>query len=211
MQNFTFSRSRLACLILLPGFVTAWIVLALTVRPPQTELDKIIEALFYSFLTYFLAVLVPGSEPTVISVTSSQNDRLIPGIDFPGLRRFVVSAFLLSVSIGIIVSFLHTNDILTRLLRWVRVTRRSSRASVWSDVFHDVTTFAIIEFTDGRRIRGWPRYFSDTPEEGSLFLEQAAWILDDGTPLEIDGPGILITNKYPIQTVAFMKGVRNNQ
>ena len=72
---------------------------------------------------------------------------------------------------------------------------------MWSDVFHDITTFVIIEFTDGRRLRGWPRYFSDTPEEGSIFLEHAAWILDDVTPVEIEGPGILETNNLPIQTI----------
>jgi hypothetical protein len=47
-------------------------------------------------------------------------------------------------------------------------------------------------------------FFQIPPEEGSLFLERAAWILDDGTPVEIDGSGILITRNLQIQSVSFM-------
>ena len=169
-------------LILLPGFVTSWIVLALTVRPPQTELDKIIEALFYSFVTYFLSVLVLGIQPFVVILTQRGGSEMQLGVDVSALRQFVLWSFLISVVMGLVISALNTNDLPTRFLRWAHITRRSSRASVWSDVFHDITAFVIIEFTDGRRLRGWPRYFSDTPEEASLFLERAAWLLDDGTP-----------------------------
>jgi hypothetical protein len=47
-------------LILLPGFVTSWILVSLTVRPSQTDFDKIIEALFYSFVIYVFARLLHG-------------------------------------------------------------------------------------------------------------------------------------------------------
>jgi hypothetical protein len=109
-----------------------------------------------------------------------------------------------SIVLGIAVSWLVTNDWLTSVLRKLGVTARSSRASVWSDVFHTVEGYALIEFTDGRRLRGWPQHFSDTPEEASLFLAQAAWILDDGEPVEIEGPGVLITKGFPIQTISFL-------
>lgn len=198
-------------LILQPGFVTSWIVLALTVRPPQTELDKIIEALFYSFVTYFLSVLILGTQPVVVILTQRGGSEMQLGVDVSALRQFVLWSFLISVAMGLIISALNTNDLPTRFLRWAHITRRSSRASVWSDVFHDITAFVIIEFTDGHRLRGWPRYFSDTPEEASLFLERAAWLLDDGTPVEIEGPGILVTKNLPIQTISFWSGVRTQQ
>ena len=41
-----------ALLILLPGFLTAWIVHSFCSRPVQTELDKVVEALLYSFFIY---------------------------------------------------------------------------------------------------------------------------------------------------------------
>lgn len=210
MDSLTFQGLQIF-LILLPGFLTSWIVLALTVRPPQTELDKIIEALFYSFVTYFLSILILGIQPIVVTVTQTGGSQVQLGIDVTAFRQFVFWTFLIALTLGLGISFLNTNDIPTRFLRRARITRRSSRATVWSDVFHDITTFVLIEFTDGRRLRGWPRYFSDTPEEGSIFLEHAAWILDDGTPVEIEGPGILITKNLLVQTVSFLSGVRTEQ
>ena len=82
--------------------------------------------------------------------------------------------------------------------------------SVWSDVFHDIRAYVFVEFADGRRVRGWPRYFSDTPEEGSIFLEQAAWLREDGTPEEIEGPGMLITRNMPILNFSFVSPVKAN-
>jgi hypothetical protein len=132
-------------------------------------------------------------------------------MDFGALRRFVIFAFIVAVTLGLTISYLQTNDVLTKRLRSAGFTRRSSRSSVWSDVFHDVDieSYALVEFVDGRRLLGLPAYFSDTPEEGSLFLAKAAWVDDSGQRLaEIEGPGILITRNLAIQTISFLKGER---
>jgi hypothetical protein len=42
-------------LLLLPGFSCAYLVQRLTVRPRQTELDKVVEALLFSFILYLIA------------------------------------------------------------------------------------------------------------------------------------------------------------
>lgn len=201
MEHLTFGAVT-TLLILLPGFFTARIVEGLTVRPTETELDKVIEALFYSFLIYFICVAFLGISPLIVHL-QKPGTRAIFELDVVELRTFVIYAFVLAASFGLAISYSITNDVLTRLFRFVRITRRTSRTSIWSDVFHDLDEFVLVEFTDGRRVSGWPRLFSDTPEEGSLFLEKAAWILDDGTPVEIDGSGILIIKNLQIQSVAF--------
>lgn len=190
-------------LILLPGFFTARIVGALTVRPQATDFDKVIEALFYSFFVYFICVAFIGSSPILIQPKAEGNGALIE-FDLQSARRFIIWAFVVSTVLGLGVSFLVTKDWLTGVLRKAGITRRSSRISVWSDAFHDIDQFVIVEFTDGRRARGWPRMFSDTPDEASLFLERASWILDDGTPVDIDGAGLLITKNMSVQTVSFV-------
>ncbi len=192
-------------LVLLPGFFTARIVAALTVRPNQTDLDKLIEALFYSFFVYFICVAFIRVNPLVIDVKASAKSAILD-INVDSLRTFVSWAFVVAGSLGLAISYLSTNDLLTGLLRAIKVTKRSSRISVWSDVFHDLDEFVLVEFTDGRRVRGWPRMFSDTPEEGSLFLEKASWILDDETVVEIHGAGMLITKSLGIQRVSFISG-----
>ena len=47
-------------LILLPGFLCAGLIQALCVRPNQTELDKVWEALLYSFVVYVVFVCLVG-------------------------------------------------------------------------------------------------------------------------------------------------------
>ena len=202
MEHLTLSAVTIL-MILLPGFFTARIVEGLTVRPTETELDKVIEALFYSFLIYFICVAFLGISPLIIHSQKAGTSAVFE-LDVAELRTFVIYAFILAAFFGLAISYSITNDVLTRVFRFVRITRRTSRTSIWSDVFHDLDEFILVEFTDGRRVRGWPRLFSDTPEEGSLFLERAAWILDDGTPVEIDGSGILITKNLQIQSVSFI-------
>jgi uncharacterized protein DUF6338 len=199
-------------LILLPGFVTSSILVTLTVRPSQTDFDKLIEALFFSFFIYVVCTLVPWTSglPIVLAQSADSTNNLSVAIDLNALRSFVLTAFILAVIIGLFVSYLNTNDVLTKYLRRLSITRRSSRISVWSDVFHDVNSYVFVEFADGRRVRGWPTYFSDTPEEASIFLEQAAWLNEDGTAQEIDGAGILITKNMPIQNVSFVSPVKAN-
>lgn len=192
--------------------MTSWIVLALTVRPSQSDLEKIIEALFYSFTIYFICALNRWVSPLPVQlIAASSGGKASLVLDFTALRGFVIFAFVVAATLGLTVSYLQTNDVLTKRLRSRGFTRRSSRASVWSDVFHDVDidSYALVEFSDGRRLLGLPAYFSDTPEEGSLFLSKAEWVDDNGNRLaEINGPGILITRNLTIQTISFLKGER---
>jgi hypothetical protein len=48
-----------------------------------------------------------------------------------------------------------------------------------------------VELADRRSVIGWLRYYSDRPENASLFLERASWVREDGGRTEIVGPGIL--------------------
>lgn len=191
-------------LVLLPGFLTAQIVSFLTVTSQRSELDKVIEALVYSFIIYAACVLILGFPALGILTVEVPADAAVLQNSLASAKWNIALTLAMSIVLGLAVSWLVTNDWLTSVLRKFGVTARSSRASVWSDVFHTVDGYALIEFTDGRRLRGWPQHFSDTPEEASLFLTQAAWILDDGAPVEIEGPGVLITKSFPIQTISFL-------
>ena len=209
MEQLTFSTATVL-IILLPGFFTARIIESLTTRPSETELDKVIEALFYSFLIYFICVAFLSINPLIVRTQRAGSSATLE-VDTAELRAFVIYAFVLAASFGLAISYSTTNDILTKFLRFLTVTRRTSRTSIWSDVFHDIDEFVVVEFTDGRRVRGWPRLFSDTPKEGSLFLERAAWIRDNGSEVEINGAGILITKNLEIQSVSFIgRGISTN-
>jgi hypothetical protein len=114
-------------IVLLPGFVTSWIVLALTVRPSQSDLEKIVEALFYSFTIYFVCALNPFVSPLPVHLIAAEGRNASLVVDFAALRGFVIFAFVVAVTLGLTVSYLQTNDVLTKRLRSHGFTRRSSR------------------------------------------------------------------------------------
>lgn len=189
-------------LVLLPGFVSAKIVQSLCVRPLQTELDKVVEALLYSFLVYVSYALFVGIAPLRIIATSHPNGSIEYAPHANGFGLLYLLA--ISVLLGVAIAGCLTNDFPTRLFRQIRLTQRTTRSSVWSDVFHDWAHYVQVQFCDGRRILGWPRYYSDTPEESALFLEGAAWVDKDGKATDIPGPGILITKNMQIESIMFL-------
>jgi hypothetical protein len=86
----------------------------------------------------------------------------------------------------------------------MRVSRRSWRESIWSDVFHNFGEAVQVELADGRSVMGWLKYFSDRSGEASLFLEDAAWVRADRSLTPIEGPGIFLTKESGIRSVAFL-------
>jgi Family of unknown function (DUF6338) len=174
-------------LVLLPGFLSARIVQSLFVRPQQTELDKIVEALQYSFIVYVLFAL------TFQSAKLSQ-------LTTPHLTVLT----LYSVGLGLLIATSLTQDWVGRVLRPLRMTQRTSNTSVWNDTFQHCGGYVLVELSDGRLVLGWVRYFSDREEQLSLFLEDAAWINSDGTRVHIDGPGILLTPDSGIKHLMFV-------
>lgn len=85
-------------LVLLPGFVCAKLIQWLCPRPQQTEIEKIVDALLYSFIVYAVFVLIYGG--------------------FQGFnRQRVVVLAAIPFVLALIVSFLITNDSLGWILR----------------------------------------------------------------------------------------------
>ena len=104
------------------------------------------------------------------------------------------------------------HDALLRLFRRLSLTECTSRASTWNDVLQDVDGVAQVELSDGRSVIGWVRYYSDDPDDASLFLERAAWVKSDSGELEpIPGPGILLTKDAGIRSVMFLDEATGNE
>jgi hypothetical protein len=176
-------------LVLLPGFLCARIVQTLFVRPQQSEMDKIIEALLYSFIIYLLFAFT-FQTAKVTNLTQ--------------IHLFTLTAY--SVGLGLLTAASLTNDWTGRLLRRVRITQRTSNTSVWNDTFRTYGGYVLVELSDGRLVLGWVRYFADREEQASLFLEDAYWVQSDGNRTHIEGPGILLTRKSGIKNLMFVEG-----
>jgi hypothetical protein len=189
-------------LILLPGFLCARIVQSLCVRPKQTELDKVIEALLYTLLVYALFVILTGNQIPVSLTVETLNGRQRYALQTEPKK--LVLLIVIPLGLALLIGWDSTNDLSGRVFRKLRLTQRTTRSSVWSDVFHEVSGIAQIELEDGRSLMGWISYYSDEPEDASVFLEKAAWITADHQLVPINGPGILITRNVGIKHIMFL-------
>jgi hypothetical protein len=191
-------------LLLLPGFSCAYLIQRLAVRPKQTELDKVIEALLFSFFFYLIT-----SPFFSYSLPLSWQKKTAEGIEqytFQLNWRYLAVLAALALASAILYSANLHYDWLLRLLRKLRFTQRTARNSIWNDAFQDISSsFVLVQLSGDRAVIGYLRYYSDEPEDASLFLEDAAWIVDEeGTQNEIDGPGILLTKQSGIESISFL-------
>jgi hypothetical protein len=194
-----------ALLILLPGFLTVELVRALSTRPQRTDFEKVIQAFIYSFVAYVSFSVVGGKFPISVRLESSGTEQhyfIEPQIS--SLLGLLLVAICLGLLIGVALHF----DFPISLLRNRGWTQRTSQVSVWNDSFRSFGGYVQVELADGRNIVGWLKFFSDAPEESSLFLEDAAWLRSDGAYFPIAGPGILLTKDSGIKHVLFLNAVQ---
>lgn len=189
--------------MLLPGFLCARIVQTLCVRPEQSEIDKVLESLLYSFLVYLCFLFTFGqATPIKISEEVNKESKKVYSVE---VERGPLAALIgFSAVLGILLSANKTRDWSGRLFRWAKISQRTTRSSVWEDVFHEQSCSVLVGLGDGRRIIGWATHYSDDPHEGSLFIKKAAWIDEEHKEHPINGPGILITSEAKIEYVEFL-------
>jgi hypothetical protein len=186
-------------LLLLPGFLCAYIAQRLAARRDRTELDKVVQAVIFSFVLYMATWPFFGyTLPLTWKMQGDGSFQIV--VQYPHL----LVLFLGSVLLGILYAANINYDWLLTLLRNIHVTERTARSSIWNDTFLSAGGFVQVDMKDGRRVTGWVRDYSDDASDCAVFLEDAAWILQDGSEIVIEGPGILLTKESVIQSVAFL-------
>ena len=162
-------QAVLALALLLPGFVSARIVRVMSQKTPQTELERVIEALILSFFTYLLYipfyVFTWKDGPPINWHVAAANG---PGtyywsgqyyrLDLHGWRLLWIPA--ISIILGLVWGYAREKDLLLRCLRKLRMTERSSYESVWADVLQYIGGNVQVGLGDGRSIVGWLRQYS---------------------------------------------------
>jgi hypothetical protein len=184
-------------LFLIPGFISSAILNTLVVRKKeQGELAKIIEALIFSMLIYTFYSFLIKQSPIVLDQTSGT-------ITYSYDAESFLALFLLSVLLPIPLALFATNDWHMKLARWLKISKRTARSSVWFDVFYDVKKHIIVDFENGRQVYGWPMYYSDDPDEPYIYLYEPFWIQDNKyVPTGLTG--LLITPEQKIEFIEFL-------
>ena len=186
-------------LFLIPGFISANFLDIIVVRKEKNDFSKVVEALIFSLVIYTIYAIVFKETPVIIEEKS---------IIFNWESLLFLSIF--SVLLPLVLGANITNDLLMKVVRFLRITKNTSRSSVWLDAFYDIKRHVILNFENGRRIYGWPMYYSKEPDNPYIFLYKPAWVVEaEGTKeqkfIELDLEGILITPEQKIESIEFLK------
>ena len=137
-------------LVLLPGFLASRIVGAIAVRRAKRHMGEIIiEALVISVLIYTALGLI-GYGVIVFDSAGGSVPRADLGRAWQPLAAAVLFAVLYGTSIN--------HNWHMGLLRWMKVTNRTARTSTWLDVFAEQRGGVVVQYSDGRRLTGWPAF-----------------------------------------------------
>ncbi len=186
-------QTLVALLILLPGFASARIARSLSAQGQQSELERVIEALIFSFFTYVVYIALFGTSLPIEWAPSFQVH-----------RWRVIFLAAMACGLGVLWGVVRSKDLALGLFRRLNLTERTSSESVWNDVFSSLYGSAQVGLHGGRNLIGWIGRYSDSGGERSLFLEKASWVREDGSLVEIAGKGILLTDKAEIEYVMFL-------
>ncbi len=142
---------------------------ALAVRRAQSDIEKVIESLIFSLFLYVCTLPFFGYRLPL----SWQEVR--PGIgDFQLTVQWVQLSVLSIASLvfGIAYAASINHDWIMRFFRWIRVTDRTSKNTIWNDVFGQIGGWVQVGLTDAVIVKGWLAYYSDNPERHRCFLNK---------------------------------------
>lgn len=189
-------------LILLPGFSAAYVVQALSTRRSQSDLERVIEAIVFSFVIYVCYVPVNGGRLPFHLVRGDPNG----GETVVWEPRQL--GWLVLVTVGLsfaAVAYIRFDG--NRVFQWLRLSERTTRNSIWNDVFESEAIDGQplqVELADGRNLLGKLHYYSDAAEDASIYLTEAAWVDANASTIPIPGPGILLTKSSGIRCVSLL-------
>jgi hypothetical protein len=193
-------------LILLPGFSSAYIVQALATRRTQSDLERVIEAVVFSFVVYVCYIPLNGGRlPFRLQHDPANlgNDTVI----WDPAQLAWLGAVTVIFALAAVVFIRLDGD---RLLRVLGLTERTTRNSIWNDIFESEAIDGQplqVELADGRSVLGSLLYYSDVAEDASLYLTQASWVDADGNTIHIPGSGILLTKNSGIRSISLLNPV----
>lgn len=187
-------------LLLFPGLLSSRIIQVVRRRQSHDHIEMLFDVLIYSFLTYVVVEALYKWQP-IFSVKKGSDDTFtyVASSDFCSIALTLVVSIILPLIAGIVIH----HDLHMKILRFFRVTNRTSRETAWDDVFTDLDRHITVHFKNGKRLAGWPLYYSNNPDEGFVYVNEAAWIDDENEYIETYSHGILI-NKEDVDFIEFM-------
>ena len=175
-------------LLFLPGAISSAVLTTALRRKTPEPLRRLLEAVAFTLVATTVLALVGallGHAPVLPPIALEAGRLVVRAGGAWTLVALVAVAVLLPLPVARILS----RDRHMALLRRLGVTSRTSRDSIWADVFTEQgDRFVVLELDDGRRLQGYPRYWSDDPADGFVYLSRPAWLVrtDEGTEAGVE-------------------------
>jgi hypothetical protein len=96
-------------------------------------------------------------------------------------------------------------DLFHRVLRWFRMTRKTSFPSEWCSTFNRHKRYIILTLKDQRRVYGYPVEFPDQGDQGHFVLCDAEWLLETGDPIKLATVELLMIAADQVEFIELMK------
>lgn len=180
---------------LLPGFLAAWVIYALTNHEKPNQFERTIQALIFTVLIQALV--------WVLKHFMLFLGELIELGQWSTASELVLS-YSLALLLGILFAKLYKDDLLYYWLRRLNLTAKSSHPNEWVDVFSKFPRFVVLHMNDERRIFGWPEVWPSSPSDGHFFIVYPSWQTSEGVS-DISGvEGVLVSSK-DVKWVEFLE------
>jgi hypothetical protein len=203
---------------LLPGFLVAWILYGLTAYPKPSPFERVVQALIF---TVIVRAFIIGIRIAALAIGSKHS--IGPWNEDVSLIWSVVIAIFIGLALTWCVNndfplFLFRSDGEDRCWKWFRnihvlltkiqLTNKNLHPTEWYTAFNENPPRYVVLHLDGnRRLYGWPRQYPDRPDKGHFLIEEAMWLLDDGTSAPLHTVKQMLISASEVEMVEFLKRV----
>ena len=182
---------------LVPGFIAAWLYYGITSHKIPGQFERVIQALIF---TVIVRLVVDAIQPvifwlgTMVPVTGQWTQNVELGWS-------VLVGVILGAAIGIGAE----KDWFHALMRYFRVSEKTSFPSVWYSALRDHYGYVVLHLVGGRRLFGWPCEWSKNDRDGHIVISDPIWLQDESGPhLELSmDEGVLVRTR-DIEMVEFV-------
>lgn len=201
---------------LLPGFIVAWIIYGLTAHLKPSSFERIVQALIFTVLVR--AILV-----------SFRFSAKFAGENFYsfgpwGTEVEFIWSIIIAISTGLLITWCVNNDFplylfrkdgeehchknfiwLNKLLSKIELTDKTLHPTEWYSAFNSEARYVVLHLTGERRLYGWPKQYPDDPKQGHFLIEEAEWLLDDGSSAPLHSVKKMLIPSSDVEQIEFVK------
>ncbi|MBQ4851407.1 DUF6338 family protein, partial [Pseudoalteromonas sp. MMG012] len=159
-------------LLLFPGLLSARIIGLIERKYEKGKFNIFLDVLIYSFISFVIVDTIYKWQPLFSVVKNIQGTY---SYTYSADLKLIIVTLISAVAVPLIVGFVIHNDLHMHFLRTLKVTNKTSRDTAWDDVFTTSDRYITVNFKDDRRLTGWPMYYSNSPDEGFVYLCNSAW------------------------------------